>query len=62
MDRVTPLMDVTDRQRLLSTEEGQDDTDTVQSRVQYNRLPVGSWVIEWMGALSSLNPIKKRKL
>ena len=57
MDRVTPVVHSTDKKRLLSTEEGQDDTNTVQ----YNRLPVGGWLIERGGVLSSLNPIKKRK-
>lgn len=57
MDRVSPVVvDVTDKKRLLSTDEGEDDT------VLYNHLPVGAWLIERVGVLSSLNPIKKKKL
>lgn len=58
MDQVTPVVDITDKKRLLSAEEGQDDTNTVL----YNRLPVGAWLIERLGVLSSLNPIKRRKV
>ena len=58
MDRVTPVADITDKKRLLSAEEGQDDTYTVL----YKRLPVGAWLIERLGMLSCLNPIKRRKM
>ena len=58
MDQVTPAVDITDKKRLLSVEEGQDDTNTVL----YNRLPLGAWLIERLGVLSCLNPIKRRKL
>ena len=58
MDQVTPVVDITDKKRLFNAEEGQDETNAVL----YNRLPVGAWLIERVGVLSSLNPVKRRKV
>ena len=58
MERISPVVGVTDKKRLLSTDENQEDTHTVS----YNRLPVGTWLIERVGVLSRLNPAKKKKL
>lgn len=58
MDQVTPVVDITDKKRLFSAEEGQDEMNAVL----YNQLPVGAWLIERVDVLSSLNPIKRRKL
>jgi len=55
MAGVSPVVDIPDKKRLLSADE--DDCT-----VQYNRLPVGAWLIERMGLLSRLDPIKKKKL
>lgn len=40
----------------LST-EGDGDT----ARIQYNRLPIGPWFVECLGALSRLDPVVKKK-
>ena len=48
-----------ERDRLLSSEEYEGD-DT--PRIRYERLPVGVWFIEWIGVLSRLDPIRKKKL
>ena len=58
MEAVSPMVDVTDKKQLLNTDGDQDDTSTVL----YNRLPVGAWLIERMGVLSRLDPVKRKKL
>ena len=48
-----------EKDRLLSSgEEEGDDTP----RIHYERLPVGVWFIEWIGVLSRVDPIRKKKL
>ena len=58
MEAVSQVVDVADKKRLLSTDDNQDDTNTVS----YNRLPVGALMIERVGVLSKLDPVKKKKL
>ena len=58
MEEVNSVVDVSDKKRLLSTDDDQDDT----SAVSYNRLPAGAWLLERMGVLSRFDPVKKKKL
>ena len=59
MEAISPVVDVTDKKRLLSTDDDiREDTNTVS----YDRLPVGAWLIERAGILSRVDPIKKKKL
>ena len=46
-----------EKNRLLSSGE-EDDTP----KIHYDSLPVGVWFIEWIGVLSRLDPVKKKKL
>lgn len=48
-----------EKQRLLSSEDGEVDNTP---RVHFQRLPAGVWFIEWVGVLSRVNPIRKKKL
>ena len=48
-----------EKDRLLSSEEHEGD-DT--PRIRYERLPVGVWFIEWIGVLSRVDPIRKKRL
>ena len=57
MEWITPIVDVADRKRLLGKEMNEDD-----ETIQYNRLPLGAWLIERVGVLSRLDPIMKKKL
>ncbi len=65
MEAVSQVVDVADKKRLLSTDDNQDDTNTVSYATvcnSYNRLPVGALMIERVGVLSRLDPVKKKKL
>ena len=47
-----------EKSRLLSSGGEEDDTP----KIHYDSLPVGVWFIEWIGVLSRLDPVKKKKL
>ena len=47
-----------EKNRLLSSGDEEDDTP----KMHYESLPVGVWFIEWIGVLSRLDPVKKKKL
>jgi len=49
-----------ERERLLSSGEEEIVDDT--PRIHYKYLPVGVWFIEWIGVLSRVDPVKKKKL
>ncbi len=49
-----------EKERLLSSDEEEEGDDT--PKIRYERLPVGVWFIEWIGVLSRVDPIRKKKL
>ena len=48
-----------EKQRLISSEDEEADSTP---RIHFQRLPVGVWFIEWVGVLSRVDPIRKKKL
>ena len=47
-----------EKDSLLSSGEEEDDTP----KIHYESLPVGVWFIEWIGVLSRLDAVRKKKL
>lgn len=53
----------TERDRLISSEEQEEShAAEIHYETSYKHLPVGVWFIEWMGVLSSIDPVKKKRL